>query len=62
MSKIRTIIRTTIKGDWIEVINDMHTYEFVLFFQCFKNSSPLTDDTIQTLRHECTSHLLEQWS
>jgi len=36
--------------------------EVVLFFQRFKNSSPLSNDTIQTLRQEWTTYLLEQWS
>jgi len=39
----------------------MHN-EFVLSFQRFKNSSPLSDDTIQKLRQEWTTYLLEQWS
>jgi len=39
----------------------MHN-EFVLSFQRFKNPSPLSDDTIQTLRQEWATCLLEQWS
>jgi len=39
----------------------MHN-EFVLSFQHFKNPSPLSYDTIQTLRREWATYLLEQWS
>jgi len=36
--------------------------EFVLSFQHFKNPSPLSEDTIQILRQEWATYLLEQWS
>jgi len=36
--------------------------EIVLLFQRFKNSSPLPDDIIHTLRHEWAAYLLERWS
>ena len=37
----------------------MHN-EFVLSFQHFKNSSPLSDYILQTLRQEYATYLLEQ--
>jgi len=39
----------------------MHN-EFVLSFQRFKNPSPPSEDTIQTLRQEWVAYLLKQWS